>query len=82
MLSLIERKIDEIRRQPESVRFRYVWGLITVIMAIILSVWIMNLRSGFQKGARDEDARTIQESISERWSEEKTGPFPDPGPIR
>ncbi len=64
MLSFLERKIEEVRQKPESVRLRYVWGLVAGIMIVIFFGWIMGLRAGFRAASPSDDIRSVQDSFS------------------
>lgn len=66
MLELIEQKIEAIRREPEYVRLRYVWGLVAVVMLIVLFVWITNLRENFRNSDPASDIETMREALPER----------------
>lgn len=41
----ISSKIEQIRRQPENIRLRWVWGLTATFMALILLIWLLNIKS-------------------------------------
>ena len=41
----ISEKIEEIRRQPEHIRLRWVWGLTTGFMVVIIFLWLILLKS-------------------------------------
>jgi hypothetical protein len=45
----IQRKIEEIRRQPEHVRLKYVWGCVAVSMGMVVALWFFSLYASFQK---------------------------------
>lgn len=45
----IRNKIEEIRRQPEHIRMRYVIGSVTVTMFFISVLWIFSVITTFQK---------------------------------
>jgi hypothetical protein len=62
MKEYIGGKIEEICQKPESVRIRYVWGSVSVVMVLIFLFWIVTLRSGFKASAPD-DVKSIQEAI-------------------
>lgn len=68
MFDLMERKIDEIRRQPEKIRFRYVLVMVAVVMVLVVFVWIFNLKESL-KGSVVDDAQTIRQVLPERQPE-------------
>ncbi len=39
-------KLEEIRKKPEHIRMRYVWGMVAVSMALVLAIWVISLKSG------------------------------------
>ena len=41
----IERKIEEIRRKPEHIRIRYIYGLMAISMFFILLLWFFSFFS-------------------------------------
>jgi heme exporter protein D len=55
----IQRKIEEIRRKPEHIRIRYVWGCVGVSMGVIVVLWLFSLRAAFQ----DIERRPLRESL-------------------
>ncbi len=63
MKSLIERKIEEIRGEPEHVRLRYVWGLVAVVMVLVFSFWVMTLRDSLRSSDTDDDIQALKDSL-------------------
>jgi predicted PurR-regulated permease PerM len=43
----IRGKIEEIRKQPEHIRLRYVWGAVAVSMIFIIIIWIFSMMTIF-----------------------------------
>ena len=41
-------KIEEIRKKPEHIRMRYVWGGVAVVMFFIIIIWIFSLQETFK----------------------------------
>lgn len=39
----IQNKIEEIRRQPERVRLRYVWLFTAISMLLVFVIWLLSL---------------------------------------
>lgn len=47
MFDKIEKKVHEIRKQPEHIRIRYVWGLVGAAMLIVIFIWIISMKISF-----------------------------------
>lgn len=60
----IQDKIEEIRRQPEHIRMRYVIGIVAVIMFFVVLIWIITVRENMASMYYREDPAT-QKSIEE-----------------
>lgn len=43
----ISKKIAAIRRQPEHIRIRYVWGCVALSMLLIMIIWFFSIASLF-----------------------------------
>lgn len=52
----ISNKIEEIRREPEHVRIRWVWTYVIFSMLIIVAIWIFSMTSLFQGDKKIQDA--------------------------
>jgi predicted PurR-regulated permease PerM len=39
----IKEKIEEIRKKPEHIRMRYVWGSLAISMFFIIIIWIFSM---------------------------------------
>jgi Tfp pilus assembly protein PilN len=50
----INRKLEEIRQQPEHIRMRYVWGAVAVSMFLIILIWIFSFKSTFNSASSDK----------------------------
>jgi hypothetical protein len=46
-------KIEAIRRQPEHIRMRYVFGCLVVSMAFIVGIWMLSVRESFHTVAHE-----------------------------
>lgn len=67
----IEKKIKEIRRQPESTRMRWVWVLVSCCMIIIILIWAISLRVNLSKsGSEGTSIRDFSESINNSLKED------------
>jgi hypothetical protein len=58
----ISEKIAAIRREPENVRMRYVWGSVALSMLIIFSIWIFSINAMF-KNHKDESPKEVDSSV-------------------
>jgi hypothetical protein len=42
LLAKIEQKIEKIRREPEHIRLRYIYGIIAVFMVFVVVLWFFS----------------------------------------
>lgn len=63
-------KIEEIRRQPEHIRMRYVWLMVTISMIFVLIIWIVSFKTGTDKDALLPDDVTNSEIVNQ-FNEQK-----------
>ena len=47
----INKKIEEIRNKPESVRMKYVWISVFISMLLIFSIWVLSIMVMLKKDA-------------------------------
>ena len=45
----IERKIEEIRRQPEHIKLRYIYALMAISLVFVLLIWFFSFFAGTKK---------------------------------
>ena len=45
----LNKKIEEVRKKPEHVRMRYVWGCVIASILVIFSFWVFSLKNNFNK---------------------------------
>ncbi len=50
----LERKIEEIRKKPEHIRLRYVYGMMAISMFFIILLWIFSYTTGVKKNPATE----------------------------
>lgn len=63
--------MERVRREPEHVRVRYVWGAVGIVMVLIFGLWVITLRDSFRKAA-PTDSQLLREtasSVSSRTTE-------------
>ena len=51
----ISNKIEEIRRKPEHIRMRYVWGSVLIVMLLVLILWAFSIQDAFRKKDSQND---------------------------
>ena len=76
----INKKIEEIRQQPEHVRIRYVWIAVAVSMFFIILIWLFSLNESFKKTNPASDMKnlpSIKQSIEEMQSIKNEMPSAD-----
>lgn len=44
----IQEKLEEIKKQPEHIRMRYVVGCVVVSMIFVFVVWLVSLKQNFE----------------------------------
>ncbi len=49
----LEEKIEAIRRQPDHIRLRWVWGSVLLSMLIIFIIWIFSINLMFKNGSNE-----------------------------
>lgn len=52
----INKKIEEVRKQPEHVRVRYVFGAVAVVMFFIIIIWLFSLQDTFRDSREQTEA--------------------------
>lgn len=83
MTDIIAEKIEAVRKKPEHVRLRYVWGSVIVVMAVVIALWVFSLKESLESAlpispeedaSRAEQADSVpdirQPSLQERFGEE------------
>lgn len=69
MFDKIEKKVDNIREQPEHIRMRYVWLAVGVTMFLVIFIWLVSLRTSFLQintnTKSQEDIDNIKKRINE-----------------
>ncbi len=64
----ISDKIENIRRQPEHIRLRYVWLGVIVSMIFIVIIWIFSLQETFKNSAPEFEESA---SLKSQWESAK-----------
>lgn len=66
----IQEKIEEIRKKPEHIRLRYVWGLTFFSLAIVILIWIISI-SAQKEAPKDETILENQQQLMESFQDQK-----------
>lgn len=69
MFDKIEKKVADIREQPEHVRMRYVWLAVSVAMFLIIFIWLVSLRTSFLQIHNDPTSQQNIDDIKKRINE-------------
>ena len=69
MFDKIEKKVDNIREQPEHIRMRYVWLAVGVTMFLIIFIWLISLRTSFLQIHNDPTSQQDIDNIKKRINE-------------
>ncbi|EKE25128.1 MAG: hypothetical protein ACD_5C00281G0001 [uncultured bacterium] len=56
----IAEKIEEIRRKPEHVRVKYVWGCVAASMLLIITIWFFSIAAMLKKDAPKTEMDNIE----------------------
>ena len=59
----IAKKIEEIRRQPEHIRLRWVWGSVVFSMLIIFAIWLFSITVMFKDGKNNSPTNQDENTI-------------------
>jgi len=72
----LNEKIEEIRRKPEHIRLRYVWGGVAISMFFIIIIWIFSLSDSINKMKPTDNGNLpdIKQSLDEMQSLKETTP--------
>ncbi|MEN8252679.1 MAG: hypothetical protein ABFQ53_03805 [Patescibacteria group bacterium] len=74
MFEQLEQKVEEVRRKPEHIRVRYVWGSVIIIMLIIIFIWLVSMKTSFSQLNNDTETQSSIKEFQKQISEiqEKT----------
>jgi uncharacterized membrane protein YvbJ len=63
----INKKIEEIRKKPEHIRMRYVWGGVAIVMILIFIIWLFSLQETFKSTKKETESFTdLREKIEDQ----------------
>ncbi len=69
MFDKIEKKVENIREQPEHIRMRYVWLAVGIVMFLIIFIWLVSLRTSFLQIHTDTKSQQEIDAIKKRINE-------------
>ncbi|PIP27866.1 MAG: hypothetical protein COX29_04225 [Candidatus Moranbacteria bacterium CG23_combo_of_CG06-09_8_20_14_all_35_22] len=64
-------KIEQIRRQPEHIRLRWVWGLTAFGMIFILIIWMISFSAQFENTDDSEKENILNSQVIEDLTTQK-----------
>ncbi len=56
MFNYLEKQIVSIRKKPEHIRQRYMWGSLIASMFFIVCIWLLSVRINILKTTTDSSA--------------------------
>lgn len=59
MVNLSE-KIEEIRKKPENVRVKYVWGCVAASMLLVIMIWFFSIAAMLKKDTPKPETDNIE----------------------
>ena len=60
----IQEKLEEIKRQPEHIRMRYVLASVFISMIFVLVVWIISLKQNFKTIQGNPQVNKVMQDVS------------------
>jgi len=69
-MSIIQIKIDEIRRKPEHIRVRYAWMYTAIAMVFVILIWVISFSAGKNDSSKENPA-IIQPEVLSQFQEGK-----------
>ena len=60
----LTEKIEQIRRQPQHIRLRWVWGSVIVSMLLIFVIWLLSITLMF-KTSTQTDSQSVDGLVSD-----------------
>jgi len=62
----LDKKIEEIRKKPEHIRLRYVYGIVGVIMVFIIIIWAFSIKDSLKRNQQAENKDSFS-SLREKF---------------
>ena len=66
MFDKIEKKVEEVRQQPEEIRIRYVWGSVAITMFFVIFIWLLSMKINFLQVSNDNESTEAVEDLQRR----------------
>ena len=60
----IQEKLEEIKKQPEHIRMRYVIAFVSISMFFVLVVWVISLKQNFKSIQSDSQTKEMMQDVS------------------
>jgi K+-transporting ATPase A subunit len=60
----IQEKLEEIKKQPEHIRMRYVIAFVSVSMFFVLVIWVISLKQKFKTIQNDPRVQETMQDVS------------------
>jgi hypothetical protein len=60
----IQEKLEEIKKQPEHIRMRYVIAFVSVSMFFVLVIWAVSLKQKFKTIQHDPRVQETMQDVS------------------
>ena len=69
MFDKIEKKVEDIREQPEHIRMRYVWLAVGATMFLVIFIWLVSMRTSFLQIHSNSKSQQEIDDIKKRINE-------------
>ncbi|XLQ20563.1 MAG: hypothetical protein ACKUBY_02145 [Candidatus Moraniibacteriota bacterium] len=66
MFDKIEKKVEEVRQQPEEIRIRYVWGSVAITMFFVIFIWLLSMKINFLQVSNTNESTEAVEDLQRR----------------
>lgn len=73
MFDQIEKKVEDIRKQPEHIRVRYVWGAVAITMFFVIFIWLLSMKTNFTQLNNDPETQESIDELQKRIDEMNVG---------
>lgn len=71
----LNKKIEEIKQKPENIRLRYVWGLVSISMLFVITIWVLSVKESAKSlHLSDSNLPDISQSLENITSIKNSAP--------